>query len=1433
MKHTLSSRVMALCLAAALLLGMGPLIAPAVSAVETTASYSAADGTDHTIYWTQGITAPSMPDDFQVHSFRDGDGADCTLYAAPYAAGHGWYDLNKDEESNRGYAVTAANLTHWWLDQNSDYIQKYLEKNPEQSAELAKPADVAGCLTGPSSQNTSDSAVYGLYDSAYGTAEDAGVHPDMVLDFFLNGYAKKDDGEVNSPDAFVPSAQGGFFYPVFGKNLLTRRDETAKTYSDASKNLKEYLSQGYGIGLAADGLMMTLWGAEYDKAGNLCAVYVTDADDGADAAQQGMVRYAVHPDSTGNARMTVKNAPKADEGAAWSALYLLELGTSYWESYLNIETPSLPDNTPVAVPKGTDVEYAAGSIQSGVPAGEGYTLSGDTSAEEPGAYTVTATLSEGCVWEDGSTNPVTITWNILQPAQPEQVWGETAYTWAEDFSTCTAKRVDNQDNAETAEAVVTHEQTKAPTDKKTGVMTHVATFSVEWAETDTRNSDIPKLEHRHNWGKTTYEWEEDGSACTAKRVCKDDDTHVETAGAKVSREQTKAPTDKKTGIMTYTAEFAEDWAETQSMNTEIPKVEIQWDTPIYAWSTDNQYCIATRTDKNDPGNQQTVKVKASAEQTKAPTCTEKGETTYIARFDEAWAQTQSKSEQNIPTIDHKWGETSYNWSEDGSSCTAVRACEYGHQETAAAKVTGKVTKDPTTTTKGQTTYTAEFGESWAKQQKKTLEDIPAASPDWNPTEYTWSKDLRICTATRTAKNDSNNVQTAEVGVTSKETKAPTCLEKGETTYTAAFQEAWAGTQTKVLQNIDTLTPNWGDTSYHWSDDHHKCVAKRVCKNEDNHVEQIEANVTSKVTKKPTAAAKGQTTYTAEFHENWAKTQKATVEDIPKSSGGSGSPDETESSGGTKWSTVTYEWSTENNRCTASRHKIGDKSNVQMAAATVTEKEIKKATCTERGQSVITAKFKESWAKDQEKTVEVPKLTHKLEKISELPATASTEGVAEHYRCSLCERLFADEKGLKEVTAAQLVIEKPAVGNGNVIVNAVPEKDGTVAMSPEKLREAMEKTQSGITITVGDASVTYDKKAAEAILKQAKDSKKLVLSVVKTDAADSDLTLDQVKAAEKNKKGSLYKVNLSYVVNGKNVEITSFDQGVATITVPYQGDGQNAVRVYRLEEDGSFTTMAANCNNGFLTWRSESHSFYLAAQEAPAHVEPEKSGGGKTGMIIWLVILILSGVLCVGLGGYYLYLRFVVPGQNEGKDNTPKYDRAPRFDHIPQYQPGKKPSTAGRPQQAKVPAAPGAGQTVKTSVAPAGTAQQPRTHAAPAGTAQQSQAHAAPTGTAQQPQAHAAPTGTAQQPQAHVAPTGAAQQPKTPAAPNAVQTVTPAAAPKKTLADKAVSQAEKRKALKPEQPASPRPASRPVRATDEDIDQRIKEDLAEFDKFLDL
>ena len=63
-----------------------------------------------------------------------------------------------------------------------------------------------------------------------------------------------------------------------------------------------------------------------------------------------------------------------------------------------------------------DLKYT-GLEQTGVPDGTGYTLSGTVSATEPGIYVAIATLEDGYVWPDGTTEPKTIRWSIEKAPQ--------------------------------------------------------------------------------------------------------------------------------------------------------------------------------------------------------------------------------------------------------------------------------------------------------------------------------------------------------------------------------------------------------------------------------------------------------------------------------------------------------------------------------------------------------------------------------------------------------------------------------------------------------------------------------------------------------------------------------------------------------------------------------------------------------------------------------------------------------------------------------------------------------------------------------------------------------------------------------------------------------------------------------------------------------
>ena len=215
----------------------------------------------------------------------------------------------------------------------------------------------------------------------------------------------------------------------------------------------------------------------------------------------------------------------------------------------------------------------------------------------------------------------------------------------------------------------------------------------------------------HSWSGATYHWSEDGKSCTAKRVCKNDANHIETATATVTGVVTKPATCLGAGQTTFTATFTVDWATTQTKTIyNIPATNHSWNKATYQWSEDGKSCTAERVCKNNAGHVETATATVTSKVTKPATCTEAGETTYTATFTEDWATTQTKTIADIGATNHLWNATTYEWSEDGKTCTAERVCknDANHIETATATVTSEVTKPATCTEAGETTYTATF-----------------------------------------------------------------------------------------------------------------------------------------------------------------------------------------------------------------------------------------------------------------------------------------------------------------------------------------------------------------------------------------------------------------------------------------------------------------------------------------------------------------------------------------------------------------------------------------------------------------------------------------------------------------------------------------------------------------------------------------------------
>lgn len=95
----------------------------------------------------------------------------------------------------------------------------------------------------------------------------------------------------------------------------------------------------------------------------------------------------------------------------------------------------------------------------------------------------------------------------------------------------------------------------------------------------------------------------------------------------------------------------------------ISAINHDWNDAVYTWSDDGSTCTATRTCKHDSAHTETSKATVTGAQTKAPTCTEKGETTS-ATFEANWAMTQTKVLADIPATGHSY---------DNGKCTVCGA----------------------------------------------------------------------------------------------------------------------------------------------------------------------------------------------------------------------------------------------------------------------------------------------------------------------------------------------------------------------------------------------------------------------------------------------------------------------------------------------------------------------------------------------------------------------------------------------------------------------------------------------------------------------------------------------------------------------------------------------------------------------------------------
>ncbi|HFI0215021.1 TPA: IdeS/Mac family cysteine endopeptidase [Streptococcus suis] len=301
-------------------------------------SYQTESSEQRQIVWAHGITPPVME---QSGGFVKEKYGDYLNYTAPFEAGKGYYDTNKSLNAsfidlNLCFAAVSSNMVHWWLEQNSSYVERYLkEKNSTVNVgENYAITDLRRYID--SFQDQQNSRVFDMFKTYYGYRTN-GFVSDALVDLFINGYKPKVQGGVNLEDSqLVPDSRGGFFYDVFKEKKLTNRIFSG-SYERFGEDVRTVLESKGLLGLTYRTLgyathIVTVWGAEYDNQGKIRAVYITDSDD--QQEQIGLKRMGITRDASGNPRLNnhVKNN---SAGALLDYVHTIRLGQDLWEEYFN------------------------------------------------------------------------------------------------------------------------------------------------------------------------------------------------------------------------------------------------------------------------------------------------------------------------------------------------------------------------------------------------------------------------------------------------------------------------------------------------------------------------------------------------------------------------------------------------------------------------------------------------------------------------------------------------------------------------------------------------------------------------------------------------------------------------------------------------------------------------------------------------------------------------------------------------------------------------------------------------------------------------------------------------------------------------------------------------------------------------------------------
>ena len=351
---------------------------------------------------------------------------------------------------------------------------------------------------------------------------------------------------------------------------------------------------------------------------------------------------------------------------------------------------------------------------------------------------------------------------------------------------------------------------------------------------------IPKT-NNHTYGAWTVTTAptctEAGEETRTCSVCGHEETRVvEALGHAITHHPAQSPSCTEKGNVEYwhctrCDKYYTNSALTQEVTqsaVEIPALDggHEWvvDTSVgnngFTFAADGKTAIVNLKCTKTSGETHTTtsdEVVVTSEVTTPATCTTKGVTTYTATYGGVQAIT---TRTDVNALEHDWEFTGFTFAENGKTATANYVCknDANHTTSIAADVADSVKTAAACTTKGTTTYTASIDavtslDGQVHEASKDVQDIEELGHNYVFDGFTFSDDGTSAVANYHCSHDTTDVKTVTATITSAVKVAPTCTEKGTTTWIATVQASELLDNTahrgeKDVEDLDELGHNY-------------------------------------------------------------------------------------------------------------------------------------------------------------------------------------------------------------------------------------------------------------------------------------------------------------------------------------------------------------------------------------------------------------------------------------------------------------------------------------------------------------------------------------------------------------------------------------------------------------------------------------------------